>query len=76
MELDNLPFTDVLRLYREKILAEKLNDQPKLKIMRHKYPDLFLATFDDFIEKLAGITQEVDKQHGTQFTEALTATRH
>lgn len=70
-ELDKLPMDVVMKLYRQKLAAEKKGDHITLAKLETQYPDLFSSEFDDFIFNLRMTIEYLHQKYGEDFTKMI-----
>jgi hypothetical protein len=69
--LDCFSFEFVMQLYRSKRYAEANNYKMALRILKVKYPDIFMEDFEDFIDKLSCTISVIDDTKNTNFIDML-----
>jgi len=70
-ELDKLPMDVVMKLYRQKLTAEKKCDHITLVKLKTQYPDLFSSEFDDFIFSLRMSIEHLRQKYGEDFSKMV-----
>jgi len=70
-ELDKLPMDVVMKLYRQRLAAEKNGDRATLTILEKQYPDLFSNEFEDFIFNLRMSIEDLRQKYGEDFSKMI-----